>query len=322
MLQTFDTMNFMQHFYPFFIRKTLSSLLSLGVIVTATFFLMHSIPGDPFSQEQALPKEILEAMKTHYGLDKPILVQYINYIKHLLCLDLGPSLKYPGRSVIEIIGEGFPVSFALGAQALCLSISFGVLLGSLAAFFRGKWQDTLFIFLSVLGISVPSFILATFLQYLFAMKLSLFPVARWGSYLHTVLPSVSLAALPITFIARLTRASMIEVLSQDYIQTAKSKGLSTLRIALCHVLRNAILPVLSYLGPLTASVLTGGFAIEKIFGIPGLGQWFVLSITNRDYTVIMGVTLFYGTILLFCMLIMDLISSWIDPRIPLAVEDQ
>jgi len=297
-------------------------LLSLWVIATATFFLMHTIPGDPFTQEQALPKEILQAMKAHYGLDKPLFLQYIDYLKHLLCFDLGPSLKYPGRSVTEIIAEGFPVSFALGFQALCLSTSLGVLFGFFAAFFRSKWQDTFFIFISVLGISVPSFILATFLQYLLAMKLSLFPVARWGSYLHTILPTLSLAALPMTFIARLTRASMIEVLSQDYIQTAKAKGLPTLQIAIYHVLRNALLPVLSYLGPLTASVLTGGFAVEKIFGIPGLGQWFVLSISNRDYTVIMGVTLFYGAILLLCNLITDIISSWIDPRIPLTGENR
>ena len=311
----------MGSFYHFIKKKLFFSLLSLWVIVTATFFLMHVIPGDPFTQEQALPKEILQAMKAHYGLDKPVFLQYIDYLKNLLCFDLGPSLKYPGRSVTEIITEGFPVSCLLGFQALCLSTSLGVLFGFLAAFFRGKWQDTFFIFLSVLGISVPSFILATFLQYLFAMKLSLFPVARWGSYLHTILPTLSLAALPMTFIARLTRSSIIEVLSQDYVQTAKAKGLPTLQIAIYHVLRNAILPVLSYLGPLTASILTGGFAVEKIFGIPGLGQWFVLSISNRDYTVIMGVTLFYGAILLFCTLLTDIISSWIDPRIPLTGED-
>jgi oligopeptide transport system permease protein len=310
----------MQSFYRFLYKRFTSSFLSLTVVITATFFLMHSIPGDPFTQEQALPKEILASMKAHYGLDKPLLLQYIDYIKHLLCFDLGPSLKYPGRSVTEIIKEGFPISCMLGAQALFLSVSFGVLLGAIAAFFRGRWQDTLFIFWCILGISIPSFILGTFLQYLFSMKISLFPIARWGSYLHTVLPTLSLAALPTTFIARLTRSSMIDVLEQDYILAAKAKGLSNIRIFSHHVLRNAMLPILSYLGPLTASILTGGFAVEKIFGIPGLGQWFVLSITNRDYTVIMGVTLFYAAFLLLCIFIMDIVSSYIDPRIPLTQE--
>lgn len=276
---------------------------------------MHAIPGDPFTQEKAIPEEILKAMQKHYGLDKPLIIQYFEYMQGLCHLDLGPSFKYQGRTVNEIIQEGFPVSLCLGMEALFLSLSFGTLLGSLSASKQGKWQDRSTMFLAILGLSVPSFLLATFLQYLLAMKFDLFPVARWGTFHQSILPALSLSALPTAFIARLLRASMIEVLHQDYIQTAKSKGLSTTCILYKHVLRNALLPVASYLGPLTASILTGSFAVEKIFGIPGLGQWFVLSITNRDYTVIMGTTLFYSVILMISVFLVDLFYSWIDPRI-------
>jgi oligopeptide transport system permease protein len=276
---------------------------------------MHAIPGDPFTQEKAIPEEILKAMQKHYGLDKSLIAQYFEYMRGILQLDLGPSFKYQGRTVNAIIREGFPVSLCLGLEALFLSLFFGTLLGSISASKQGKWQDRSTMFLAILGLSVPSFLLATFLQYLFAIKLDLFPVARWGTFRQSILPALSLSALPTAFIARLLRASMIEVLHQDYIQTAKSKGLSTFSILYKHVLRNALMPVLSYLGPLTASILTGSFAVEKIFGIPGLGQWFVLSITNRDYTVIMGTTLFYSVLLMISVFLVDLVYSWIDPRI-------
>lgn len=299
----------------YFLKKLCILFLSLVVVATLTFFLMHAIPGDPFTQEKAIPEEILKAMQKHYGLDKPLIIQYFEYMQGLCHLDLGPSFKYQGRTVNEIIREGFPVSLCLGMEALFLSLSFGTLLGSLSASKQGKWQDRSTMFLAILGLSVPSFLLATFLQYLLAMKFDLFPVARWGTFHQSILPALSLSALPTAFIARLLRASMIEVLHQDYIQTAKSKGLSTTCILYKHVLRNALLPVASYLGPLTASILTGSFAVEKIFGIPGLGQWFVLSITNRDYTVIMGTTLFYSVILMISVFLVDLFYSWIDPRI-------
>ncbi len=299
----------------FFTRKILIFIFSLFLVITATFFLMHAIPGDPFTQDKALPEEILKAMQAHFGLDKPLFFQYIEYLKGLCHFDLGPSLKYQDRQVSEIILEGFPVSLCLGLEALFISIFFGLTLGSLSSFKEGKWQDKALLFISTLGISIPSFLLATFFQYLFAMKLNLFPVARWGTFMQSVLPALSLAALPTSFIARLSRANMIEVLYQDYILTARAKGLSSLRILTHHVLKNAFLPIAAYLGPLTASILTGGFAVEKIFGIPGLGQWFVLSIMNRDYTVIMGTTIFYSAILMSCIFIVDLFSAFLDPRI-------
>jgi oligopeptide transport system permease protein len=299
----------------FLIKKLSYLLFSLFVVATLTFFLMHAIPGDPFTQDKAIPEEILQAMFKHYGLDQPLYIQYIDYIKGLLSFDLGPSFKYQGRTVNEIIAEGFPVSLYLGVEALVFSVIAGITLGSIASFKYLKWQDHLTMTIAVLGISIPSFILATFLQYLLAMKLDLFPVARWGTFSQTVLPALSLAALPMAFIARLTRSNMIEVFQQDYVQTAKSKGLNSFQIVTRHVIRNALLPVVTFLGPLAAAILTGSFAVEKIFGIPGLGQWFVLSITNRDYTVIMGTTIFYSAILMFCVFVVDILYCFIDPRI-------
>jgi oligopeptide transport system permease protein len=296
-------------------KKAAILLLSLFLVTSLTFFLMHAIPGDPFVQDKAIPEEILAALRKHYGLDQPLYVQYIKYLKGILHFDLGPSFKYEGRTVTGIISDGFPVSFCLGMEALFIAVFGGITLGSIAALNHLKWQDHLTMVIAVIGISVPSFILATFLQYLLAMKLDLLPVARWGSFSQTIMPAISLAALPMAFIARLTRANMVEVMQQDYILTARSKGLNAFQIVLRHVTRNALLPVVTYLGPLTAAILTGSFAIEKIFGIPGLGQWFVSSITNRDYTVIMGTTIFYSAILMLCVFIVDLLYCFIDPRI-------
>ncbi len=303
--------------HKYFVRKFFLLILSLFIVATATFFLMQAAPGDPFMQEQAIPEEIMKSMYAHYGLDQPWYIQYVKYLKGLVMWDLGPSFKYEGRTVNDIIREGFPVSFILGLEAISIAFFSGVILGTIAAVKRSRWQDNLAMILAVVGISVPNFIMATFLQYLFSMKMDLLPVARWGSLAHSILPALSLAALPTAFIARLTRANMVEVLEQDYVQTARSKGLSTRQVVLKHVLKNSLLPVLSYLGPLTSTILTGSFIVEKIFGIPGLGGWFVNSITNRDYTVIMGVTIFYSALLMLCVLVVDLMYTVIDPRIRL-----
>lgn len=297
------------------LKKFLVLLASLWVVVTLTFVLIHSIPGDPFADEQTASAEILQSLHRYYGLDKPLWEQYIIYLNRLLHGDLGVSLKYVGRSASSIISDGFPISLTLGLEALLLAIAVGITLGSLAALKHGRWQDALTMLLAVLGISVPSFILATLLQYVFAMQLGWFPVARWGSVQQTILPALALAALPTAIIARLTRASMIEVLQQDYILTALAKGLSTLQVVTKHALRNALLPVISYLGPLTANVLTGSFVVEKIFGIPGLGQWFVMSVSNRDYSLIMALTIFYSAFLMLSVFIVDILYSLLDPRI-------
>ena len=295
-------------------KKAFILLVSLFVVATLTFFLMKAIPGDPFLQEQAVPEEIMRSMYAHYGLDQPWYTQYFKYIKGLATWNLGPSFKYEGRTVNEIIHDGFPVSVTLGLEALFIAVSVGITLGAIAAVFRSKWQDHTAMIVAVIGISVPNFILATFLQYLFAMKMSILPVARWGTFAQSILPAISLAALPTAYIARLTRTNMVEILEQDYIVTAKSKGLSMGLIVMRHVLKNSLISVITYIGPLTSAILTGSFVVEKIFGIPGLGGWFVTSITNRDYTVIMGVTMFYSLILMISMFIVDIIYYMIDPR--------
>ncbi len=292
--------------------------LSLFLIVSATFFLMRAAPGGPFSAEKKLPPEIQANLNEFYGFDQPLYVQYFDYLKSVATLDFGPSFKYKGQTVNDLISNGFPVSFMLGMEAILLALALGVLLGVISALKHNKWQDYTAMIIAVLGISVPSFIMATALQYFLAMKLGIFPVARWESWAHTFLPALALASTPMAFIARLTRSSMLEVLSNDYIRTAKAKGLSKSVITVKHAMRNAMLPVVSYIGPLTAGILTGSFVIEKIFGIPGLGLHFVTSITNRDYTVIMGVTVFYSILLLASVLIVDILYGLIDPRIKLS----
>jgi oligopeptide transport system permease protein len=299
------------------LKKFVTLLGSLFVVITATFFLMHILPGNPFTDEDVLPPEILQALYKYFKLDQPLYIQYWNFLKGVATLDLGPSLKYQGRMASDIISEGFPVSITLGLEALFIALGLGLFLGSLAALKRGRWQDGSTMLLAILGISVPSFLFATFLQYIFAIQLNLFPVARWGSFAHTILPALGLAAMPTAYIARLARSSMVEVLEQDFILTAKSKGLSPFKIIYRHVLRNSLLPVATYVGPLAAAIFTGSFVIEKIFGIPGIGQWFVLAVMNRDYTIIMALTIFYSTILMASVFLVDIIYCFLDPRIRL-----
>lgn len=279
---------------------------------------MRIAPGNPFTSEKKLPPQIEASLNEHYGLNQPWYVQYGDYLYRIVQWDFGPSFKYESRTVNDLINDGFPVSLALGVEAILFAVAVGVLLGVIAALNHNKWQDYSAMVVAVFGISVPSFIMATFLQYFFAIKLGLFPVARWETFSHTILPALALGAGPMAYIARLTRSSMLEVLSNDYIKTAKAKGLSKGTMIMKHTIRNAMLPVVSYMGPLSAGIITGSFVIEKIFGIPGLGSHFVLSISNRDYTVIMGVTVFYSILLLFSILLVDIAYGLIDPRIKLA----
>lgn len=292
-----------------------SRLAALFLVATLTFVMMKALPGDPFNEEQALPKEIHEALRSHYGLDKPIFEQYVNYLTSILKWDFGPSFRYKERTVNEIIAQGFPISATLGVEALFISLSMGLMLGTFAALYQNRWQDHAALLVATLGVSVPSFMLATLFQYILGLKLGWFPVARWGTFAHTFLPALSLAALPTAFIARMVRANLIEVLKQDYIKAARAKGLPEWKVVLKHGLGNALVPVVSYLGPLTANILVGSFVIEKIFAIPGLGTWFVNSVLNRDYTVIMGTTLFYSVLLLGTLFLVDLGYGWLDPRL-------
>lgn len=296
-------------------KRLLYILLTLWVIITATFFLMRSAPGGPFTGEKELPPAILENLEAFYGLDQPWYMQYFDYLVSVAQWDFGPSYTYKGQTVNDLINAGFPVSFILGLEAIFLAVAVGILLGVIAALRHNKWADYSAMIIAVVGISVPSFIMASVLQWIFSIKLELLPVARFESFKYTILPAIALASTPTAFIARLTRSSMLEVLSNDYIKTAKSKGLSGREITIRHTIRNTLLPIVSYMGPLVSAILTGSFVIEKIFGIPGLGMHFVTSITNRDYTVIMGVTVFFSILLLVSILLVDIAYGLIDPRI-------
>jgi oligopeptide transport system permease protein len=299
----------------YLIWRLIKIVLSLFLVVTITFAGMKFIPGDPFSDEKELPPETLHALRAHYGLEDPWYIQYGNYLLSLAKGDLGPSFRQTGRSVNEIIADSFPVSAILGFEALCIAFSLGILLGSVSALYFNRWQDHLLTTFMILGISLPSFLLAGFLQYTLAIKLGWFPVARWGTWMQAVLPVLALSIMPMSFIARQVRSNMIGVLKQNYIRTAFSKGLNVPNIIVKHALKNALAPLFAYFGQLTANILAGSFIIEKIFGIPGLGQWFVISISNRDYTVITGITLFYSTLLLTLLFIADVVYALCDPRV-------
>ncbi|WP_036681295.1 ABC transporter permease [Paenibacillus tyrfis] len=303
---------------PYLLKRFVSMLVTLWLIVTITFFLMHTIPGSPFDRDgkEANPA-VVQNMMAFYHLDKPVYVQYALYLKSLLTLDLGPSISHYPESVNAMIERGFPVSFQLGIVALLLAIASGIALGTAAALRQNGLIDYIAMVLAVIGIAVPNFVVAPLLIKYIAVEWELLPVATWGTWKHVVLPAVALSTGPIAIIARLTRANMVEVLTQDYIETARAKGLSPVTIVFKHALRNAVLPVVTLVGALLANVLTGSFVIEKIFAIPGMGKYFVDGINNRDYAVIMGTTVFYSTLLIFMMFLVDIAYSLIDPRIKL-----
>jgi len=275
------------------------------------------MPGGPFDGEKPLPPEIKASLEAKYGLDKSLGEQYSMYLKDLLKGDLGPSMRYKGREVQEIIGYSFPASAKLGGVAVVISLIFGILLGIIAALKYNKWPDSVCMVLATLGVTLPSFVIATLLMYVFGVKLSLVPITGLDSLKSYILPSIALAGYSIAFISRLTRSKLLEVLKSDYIRTAKAKGVNGRRIMFKHALRNTLIPIVTYVGPLIAGILTGSFVVEKIFAIPGLGREFVTTITNRDYTTILGVTIFYSTLLILCNLIVDIMYVIIDPRIKL-----
>jgi oligopeptide transport system permease protein len=297
-------------------------LLSFWVIVTLTFVLMHAIPGGPFDQEKALPAEILQSLNERYHLNDPLSRQYVDYLRNVARWDFGPSFNARGRTVNDIIGDGLPVSMTLGLFSILLSIAIGVPAGVISALRQNKWQDSGLMFLAIIGVSVPNFVLATLLQYLFGLKLGWLPVARWGSPEQIIMPALALSAFTIAFIARLMRSSMLETLAQDYIRTAKAKGLSESAVILRHALKNALIPAVAVLAPLSAALLTGSFVIERIFVIPGLGRYFVNSIYNRDYTTIMGITIVDTIVILALSLLVDVVYAFIDPRIKLTGKEE
>lgn len=298
-------------------QRFFASLLTLFIVITLTFFLMRAIPGGPFTDERAIPDYVLQKMLERYHLNEPVYIQYGNYLLNILKFDLGPSYRYEGMSVNELISESFPVSFMVGGLALIFALLIGIPTGIISALKHGHWQDRLAMILATLGVTIPSFVIATVLVYFFAYKWGIVTVGFWEGFSTAILPAVTLAGYPAAFISRLVRSSMLEVLQQDYIRTAYSKGLREKRVIYIHALKNAIIPLITYLGPLTAGILTGSFVIEKVFGVPGLGTFFVTSITNRDYTTIMGVTIFYSALLIFFNLLTDIFLAFVDPRINL-----
>ncbi len=301
-------------------KRFLWAIATLWVIITVTFIIMKAIPGDPFAKDGGLPETVQKNLHRHYNLDKPEIVQYGLYLKSILQFDFGPSMKHRSITVNDYIKKGFPISLHLGLQALIFAISFGLILGVVAALYRNKWPDYASMVIAIIGVSVPSFVLATFLINYVAVQWNLLPVATWQSWSHTILPTISLAMMPLAYIARLMRSSMLEVMNQDYILTAKAKGLKQSTIIIKHAIRNAILPVVTVLGILTTNLVTGSFIVEYIFGIPGMGEMFVTSIFNRDYSVILGSTVFYSAILIFLIFIVDVAYTWIDPRIKITEE--
>ncbi|MEC2059706.1 dipeptide ABC transporter permease DppB [Bacillus stercoris] len=301
----------------YMIKRFWAMAATILVITTLTFVLMKVIPGSPFNEERGTNEAVQKNLEAYYHLDDPLIFQYIIYLKSIITFDFGPSIKKPSDSVNDMLERGFPVSFELGMTAIVIAVISGLVLGVIAALRRNGFLDYAAMSFAVLGISIPNFILATLLIQQFAVNLKLFPAATWTSPIHMVLPTAALAVGPMAIIARLTRSSMVEVLTQDYIRTAKAKGLSPFKIIVKHALRNALMPVITVLGTLVASILTGSFVIEKIFAIPGMGKYFVESINQRDYPVIMGTTVFYSVILIIMLFLVDLAYGLLDPRIKL-----
>lgn len=299
--------------------RILQAVVVVLLIACITFFLMNMVPGGPFLSEKSPSPEVLAALEAKYGLDKPLIVQLKTYLTDFVQGDLGVSFKMQkNRPVLTIIMEMFPVSAKIGIIALVGAIVLGIPMGCLAAYHRGKPLDSFLRVLATLGISVPSFVLATILLIIFGVTLKMLPTVGLATWKHYILPCFALSFYPMCYIARLTRSSMLDVINQEYIRTARAKGVPAWLIIFKHALRNAVIPVLTYLGPLTAFILTGGFVVEMVFNIPGLGRYFIQSILNRDYPIIMGTTIFLASLIVFMNLVVDILYKFVDPRIDLS----
>ncbi|MFD1929641.1 ABC transporter permease [Sporosarcina siberiensis] len=290
-------------------------IVTLFIIVSATFFLMELIPGTPFSNPEKLSEKQLVILNAKYGLDQPVAIQYFKYIGNLLQGDLGLSFQYEGRTVMSMIGDRVGPSAFIGLQALIFGSIVGLLLGIISALRHNSILDYVAVTIAVLGMSIPSFVFAALLQYYVGVKLGWLPVGLWESYSSSILPSFALSVTVIATVARFIRSEMLEVLGQDYVTTARAKGLGETTVIVKHVTRNALIPVVTMLGPLAVSIMTGTLVIEKIFGVPGLGEQFTLSILVLDYSVIMGITLFYSALFIFVVFVVDILYGLLDPRI-------
>ncbi|MBD8915696.1 MAG: ABC transporter permease [Lachnospiraceae bacterium] len=299
------------------VKRIALAIVTIWAVATLTFFLMNMVPGGPFLSEKAISPQATAALEAKYGLDKPLGEQYVTYITGVAHGDFGDSLKQRGRTVAGIIQAKFPVSAKIGGISVLVSLILGVLLGSIAALKRGKFLDSLISVISTMGIAVPSFVICTVLMYFFGVKFRVLPTMGLSSWKHFIMPVAALAFYPTAYIMRLMRSSMLDVLGQDYMRTAKAKGLSGKVQLFKHALRNAILPVVTYVGPMLAYTVTGSFVVEKIFTIPGLGGEFIGAIQGRDYTLIMGTTIFLATLIIVMNVVVDIVYKLIDPRITL-----
>lgn len=301
----------------YYVKRILSALLTLFLIATITFFMMHALPGGPFARERYLPEAIEAALNAKYNLDAPVIVQYADYMWGLVRFDLGPSFRHLGRTVEGLIAAGFPISARIGFLSVLAILIVGLPLGIISALKQNRPADYMVMFLATLGVTIPSFVIATIFLYLFAGVLGWVPsfgLSKPASYIG---PVIALSGYSLSFVARLTRSSMLEVLSQDYIRTARANGIPEWKVLYKHALKNALIPVVTYVGPMIAAILTGSFVVEKIFAIGGLGRYFVESVSNQDYTMIMGTTIFYAGFYIVMVLLVDIAYSFIDPRIRL-----
>lgn len=298
-------------------KRIAYGIMTLFIVMALTFFLMQLIPGGPFLSEKAKSAATMQALEEKYGLDKPVTVQFKNYVVKILQGDLGLSTKQRGRTVKDIIFTCFPVSAKLGFFAILAAVLIGIPLGSVAALNRGKWLDNVIIVFSTMGIAIPGFITSAVLMYFLGVKLNWLPTNGLNSWRHYIMPVISLSLYPTAYIARLMRSGILDVLGQDYMTTARAKGVSEAKRLFKHAMRNAILPVVTYLGPAIAGIFCGSFIVEKIFTIPGLGNSFISSIVNRDYPLVMGTTIFYASFLIVMNILVDIVYKLIDPRIKL-----
>ncbi len=299
----------------FVLSRTLTGIFVIFAVATITFFLLRTLPGGPFDAEKKLPPQIKRNIEAKYHLDEPVWKQYLFYLRNLASGDLGPSYKYIDRSVNEIIGETLPVSVELGLISLTIAVALGSAIGIASATRPGGAVDFASVSIATALVSVPSFVTGALLIYIFSVNLGWLPAALWGSPAHAVLPALTLAAGPSAYIARLIRASMLDTSKALFVRTARAKGLSDFRVITKHILRNALIPVVTVLGPITAFLVTGSFVVEHIFAIPGTGRFFVMAVSNRDYPLVMGITIVYTIILVLANLIVDILYVVLDPRI-------
>ena len=301
----------------YIVKRVLLAIFTIFLVITITFFAMKAIPGGPFLSEKAATPAVTAQLEAKYGLDKPIMEQYVTYLNDVLHFDFGPSIKNRGRTVTELMMEGFQTSGKLGIIAACVAIALGLTMGALAAVFHDKWIDKLIMVLSTASVAMPSFVIATILLLLFCVALPLFP-SNGSTGAGLVLPVVALAMYPTAYITRLTRSSMLDVMGQDYIRTARAKGVSPTKVIFKHSLKNSVTPVITYVGPMIAFILTGSLVVEQIFAVPGIGKYFFSSIINRDYPMVMGTTIFLATIMVIMNLLSDIAYKIFDPRVDLS----